>query len=339
MDRRLSMADRQEEAPKGREPACLLCQRSEADLDICGENLHINGFCAHQFCLVFASLLHQQENDRVGLLGFLPREIPDIVSQAAQKRCFICDQSGATIPCWARHCDLSFHLPCAKQGGCVTQFMAPYRAFCPTHSPQQAVSSSAGLEAEGPRRAQPDNPTLWTFCPHLHEPVCFPRPWELLWCSSCAAEGTHRACSGLRASITSWECDGCAGLGTSSRDDSGLAGVSVARQSGLEPSDSSREPETISPNTGSLALPGLSPSSPALETVSPSPSAQLPSPGSSAPETSSLHTTQRPSALGTAPVQREHPEGETSPASQRDWLMQPVPGATGRDWVSLHYKF
>ncbi|XP_051658076.1 hydrocephalus-inducing protein-like [Manacus candei] len=240
---------------------------------------------------VFASLLHQQENDRVGLLGFLPGEIPDIVSQAAQKRCFICDQSGATIPCWARHCDLSFHLPCAKQGACVTQFMAPYR------------------------------------------------PWELLWCSSCAAEGTHRACSGLRASITSWECDGCAGLGTASRDDSGLAGVSVARQSGLEPSDSSREPETISPNTGSLALPGLSPSSPALETVSPSPSAQLPSPGSSAPETSNLHTTQRPSALGTAPVQREHPEGETSPASQRDWLMQPVPGATGRDWVSLHYKF
>ncbi|NWU88328.1 PHF7 protein, partial [Onychorhynchus coronatus] len=35
-------------------------------------------------------------------------------------------------------------------------------------------------------------------------------PWELLLCSSCAAEGTHRQCSGLRDSTTSWECDNCA---------------------------------------------------------------------------------------------------------------------------------
>ncbi|NXA04956.1 G2E3 ligase, partial [Sapayoa aenigma] len=34
-------------------------------------------------------------------------------------------------------------------------------------------------------------------------------PWELLLCCSCAAEGTHRHCSGLRDSITSWECDSC----------------------------------------------------------------------------------------------------------------------------------
>ncbi|NXD32705.1 PHF7 protein, partial [Spelaeornis formosus] len=34
-------------------------------------------------------------------------------------------------------------------------------------------------------------------------------PWQLLLCSSCAAEGTHRRCSGLRNSIDSWECDSC----------------------------------------------------------------------------------------------------------------------------------
>ncbi|XP_032530360.1 PHD finger protein 7-like [Chiroxiphia lanceolata] len=39
-------------------------------------------------------------------------------------------------------------------------------------------------------------------------------PWELLLCFSCVAKGTHRHCCGLRNSITSWECDGCAGLGT-----------------------------------------------------------------------------------------------------------------------------
>uniref|UniRef100_A0A8V0XUF9 PHD-type domain-containing protein n=1 Tax=Gallus gallus TaxID=9031 RepID=A0A8V0XUF9_CHICK len=33
----------------------------------------------------------------------------------------------------------------------------------------------------------------------------FPRPWELLVCTSCALQGTHRHCSSLSESITSWE--------------------------------------------------------------------------------------------------------------------------------------
>uniref|UniRef100_A0A663MKD5 RING-type domain-containing protein n=1 Tax=Athene cunicularia TaxID=194338 RepID=A0A663MKD5_ATHCN len=42
-----------------------------------------------------------------------------------------------------------------------------------------------------------------------HEPLCFPRPWELLLCCSCAAEGTHRCCSRLRTTTASWECNSC----------------------------------------------------------------------------------------------------------------------------------
>ncbi|NWX84631.1 PHF7 protein, partial [Nothoprocta pentlandii] len=34
-------------------------------------------------------------------------------------------------------------------------------------------------------------------------------PWHLLLCSSCAARGTHRRCSGLRANTATWECDDC----------------------------------------------------------------------------------------------------------------------------------
>ncbi|XP_051652128.1 serine/arginine repetitive matrix protein 2-like isoform X1 [Manacus candei] len=213
---------------------------------------------------------------------------------------------------------------------------------------------------------------LWTLCPHLHEPVCFCRPWELLLCSSCAAEGTHRRCSGLRNSITSWECDGCAGLGTckrqstlltlglvslgmavgaqggfggtcqlqegwrhcsglscprsgvaltfllpltATRDESGLAGVSVARQPGLEPCDGSREPATISPNTGNLVLSGLSPSSAPLETVSPSTSTQVPAPASSAPQTSKRRTNRQ--ATSEQPLQSpSQGTGSSSPDSQ-----------------------
>ncbi|XP_027489327.1 PHD finger protein 7-like [Corapipo altera] len=79
------MSDRKEKPLEGREQACLLCQRSEADPDICGEKLQKHGICAHVFCLYFASLLDQQENERVGLQGFLPRDILHAVKRAAQK--------------------------------------------------------------------------------------------------------------------------------------------------------------------------------------------------------------------------------------------------------------
>ncbi|XP_051626064.1 PHD finger protein 7-like isoform X2 [Manacus candei] len=311
------------------------------------------------------------------------------------QNCYICGQIGATIYCCGRHCELSFHLPCAKQGRCVTQFITPYRAFCPTHSPEQAVEATPepGTQCLICMEPVEDRKTFSTMvCPAcktawfhrdcmqgqaLHAgyfsiqcPLCrnrdafrkdmltmgiripyrlptwesfnafaelgdrhrhcdareclFPGgrqeadeegPWELLLCSSCAAEGTHRRCSGLRNSITSWECDGCAGLGTSTRDESGLAGVSVARQPGLEPCDGSREPATISPNTGNLVLSGLSPSSAPLETVSPSTSAQVPAPASSAPQTSKRRTNRQ--ATSEQPLQSpSQGTGSSSPDSQ-----------------------
>ncbi|NXG76045.1 PHF7 protein, partial [Baryphthengus martii] len=47
------------------------------------------------------------------------------------------------------------------------------------------------------------------LCPGGREQAEEGGPWELLLCHSCAAEGTHRRCSSLRPSTTSWECDGC----------------------------------------------------------------------------------------------------------------------------------
>ncbi|NWZ33577.1 PHF7 protein, partial [Brachypodius atriceps] len=48
-------------------------------------------------------------------------------------------------------------------------------------------------------------------------------PWELLLCSSCAAEGTHRRCSGLAKRIHHWECDSCAGVGRGMRQSTGVS--------------------------------------------------------------------------------------------------------------------
>ncbi|POI29275.1 hypothetical protein CIB84_006975 [Bambusicola thoracicus] len=43
------------------------------------------------------------------------------------------------------------------------------------------------------------------------------RPWELILCSSCAAQGTHRQCSHLSNTTHTWDCNSCAGLGTGAR--------------------------------------------------------------------------------------------------------------------------
>ncbi|NXW52015.1 PHF7 protein, partial [Nyctiprogne leucopyga] len=118
---------------------CMLCGRAEADPDTCGRKLWKQGLCAHEFCLYFANKLPQQRVKELGLMGFLPEDIQYIIDQAAQKRCFICGESGATITCREMGCDRSFHLPCALEGGCVTQFRSQYRSFCWQHRPEQTV--------------------------------------------------------------------------------------------------------------------------------------------------------------------------------------------------------
>ncbi|NXF93358.1 G2E3 ligase, partial [Eubucco bourcierii] len=47
------------------------------------------------------------------------------------------------------------------------------------------------------------------LCPAGREQAEEEGPWQLLLCSSCAAEGTHRSCSNLRDSADSWECQDC----------------------------------------------------------------------------------------------------------------------------------
>ncbi|XP_017695021.1 PREDICTED: uncharacterized protein LOC108509916 isoform X3 [Lepidothrix coronata] len=106
--------ERKEQAPEEREPACLLCQRSEADPDICGQKSFVLGLCVHKFCLVSCSAgslhfltgspYHSLLISECVFLQFFvsnspdcpvqrledwdidKREIPDIVSQAAQQR-------------------------------------------------------------------------------------------------------------------------------------------------------------------------------------------------------------------------------------------------------------
>ncbi|KFR14318.1 PHD finger protein 7, partial [Opisthocomus hoazin] len=268
---------------------CTLCRRPEADPDICGHKLQKQGLCAHEFCLYFANNLCQQRVEELGLRGFLPEDIRCTVKRAARKHCFVCGETGATITCRDTRCHRSFHLPCAMEGGCVTQFLYQYRSFCWEHCPGQAVEAAPEenttclicLELVGDAKSHstlvcPACKHAWfhraciqgqavreglcsfqcplcrdrdTFlsemlimgirvpfrlpsrdsqadaalserhshcdasdciCPGGREQAEEEGPWELLLCSSCAAEGTHVGCSDLRSSIDSWECDSCA---------------------------------------------------------------------------------------------------------------------------------
>uniref|UniRef100_A0A8C0EYZ9 PHD-type domain-containing protein n=1 Tax=Bubo bubo TaxID=30461 RepID=A0A8C0EYZ9_BUBBB len=108
--------------PQGRfpQPPCVLCGRAAADPDLY--------FCAHFFCLVSAPGLLQlaDRHSWPRVLGFLPEDIRCTV----EWKCFVCGESGAAITCCWEGCDRSFHLPCAMEGECITQYFAPHRQRC-----------------------------------------------------------------------------------------------------------------------------------------------------------------------------------------------------------------
>ncbi|NXK38604.1 G2E3 ligase, partial [Piprites chloris] len=111
--------------------------------------------------------------------------------------CCVCGQSGATIECFDTDCDLSFHLPCAKQGGCVTQFLRPYRSFCPAHRPEQDVEAT---------------PEPGTECIICMEPVEERKTFNTLVCPACRTAWFHRDCiqgQALHSGISALQCPLC----------------------------------------------------------------------------------------------------------------------------------
>ncbi|XP_059679438.1 PHD finger protein 7-like [Gavia stellata] len=168
-----------ERAPASTEQACMLCRRAEADPDICGRKLEKEGLCAHVFCLFFANELYQQRLKELGLMGFLPEDIRRTIQRAARKDCFVCGENGAAITCHETDCDRSFHLPCAVEGGCVTQFLPQYRSFCWEHRPEQAVE------------AAPDENTTCLIC---LDPVGDRKSYGTMVCPACKHAWFHRGC-------------------------------------------------------------------------------------------------------------------------------------------------
>ncbi|XP_042655801.1 PHD finger protein 7-like [Tyto alba] len=171
-------------------PACMLCGRAEADPHICGKKLQKQGICAHLFCLFFTKKLFNQESmDGVSL-----KDIRRTIKQASQRHCFVCGESGAAITCCQEGCDRSFHLPCAVEGECVTQYFGLYRSFCWQHRPEQAVEAAPGEN---------------TACLICLDPVEDRKTYGTLVCPACKHAWFHRACIQNQAIYAGFFCFQC----------------------------------------------------------------------------------------------------------------------------------
>ncbi|XP_042749624.1 PHD finger protein 7-like, partial [Lagopus leucura] len=288
------MSKRKQKTSNPEVEVCMLCRRADVHPDACGPMLGESGLCVHKFCLFFADGLYEHTAGQRAVLQIPLDAIRCAIEEAEQKHCFVCGDKGASIYCAETGCERSFHLPCATDGECVTQFFGQHRSFCCEHRPQQAVEAAPEQDTNCVICLEPvgDKKSYHTMvCPvctqawfhrsciqgqamsagilHFRCPVCRDRmqfrkemhllgiqiparrptwedkesyetlhkkhqrcdvgeclhtegreqaekhgPWELLLCTSCAAQGTHRLCSNLSNSLSSWECDSCAGVGT-----------------------------------------------------------------------------------------------------------------------------
>ncbi|XP_040502444.1 PHD finger protein 7-like isoform X2 [Gallus gallus] len=120
-----TMSEGTQEAAGSRELACVLCGRVHADLGIIGNKYVMKGIYFHTFCVTFSSGLLQRGSD--GSSHFCTQDLIRTVRQAEQTLCFVCGNFGATITCAEAGCDRSFHLPCASEGECVTQYFGEFR--------------------------------------------------------------------------------------------------------------------------------------------------------------------------------------------------------------------
>ncbi|XP_074007803.1 E3 ubiquitin-protein ligase PHF7-like [Numenius arquata] len=173
------MSATKENAPKSMEHACMLCRRAKADPDICGAKLEREGICAHEFCVVFANKAFHQRAKRVRFMGDIPEDIRYVIEWAEQKQCFVCGESGATVTCRETGCERTFHLPCAMEGGCITQYFGCYRSFCWEHRPEQAVE------------AAPEENTVCLIC---LDPVGDTKSYSTMVCPVCKDAWFHRGC-------------------------------------------------------------------------------------------------------------------------------------------------
>ncbi|XP_019469959.1 PHD finger protein 7-like isoform X2 [Meleagris gallopavo] len=106
---------------------CVLCGRADVNPDTFGRIFDQIWFWVHEFCLIFANISFDKGPTEEGTVGIDLAVLARTVKQANQKQCCVCGERGAAIACAESGCARSFHLPCAKDGQCITQFFGQHR--------------------------------------------------------------------------------------------------------------------------------------------------------------------------------------------------------------------
>ncbi|OXB66070.1 hypothetical protein ASZ78_010975 [Callipepla squamata] len=175
--------------------ACVLCGRADDDSDILGSKCEQDGLCFHVYCALFAGCVCEQEDDMSFV--FSPEDVARRAGRAERELCDVCGERGASVTCAGMRCGRRFHLPCASDGECVTQYTHPYSLFCGEHRPQQAVDAVPA----------PD-----TACIICTDPVGDRASYSTMVCPCCQHAWFHRACvqhQALCAGILSFGCPVC----------------------------------------------------------------------------------------------------------------------------------
>ncbi|XP_031460881.1 PHD finger protein 7-like, partial [Phasianus colchicus] len=188
------MSSGKRKAPDSGEPACVLCGRVDVDPNICGRTFADSGICVHEFCLTFATIRFEEGSPRGETVRLPLASIRRACKHANQKQCFVCGERGAAISCAESSCERSFHLPCAMDGECVTQFYGPRRSYCWEHRPQQAAE------------AAPEQDTNCLIC---FEPVGDTVSYHTMVCPVCKHAWFHRGCIQGQARSAGTMCFRC----------------------------------------------------------------------------------------------------------------------------------
>ncbi|XP_019467934.1 PHD finger protein 7-like [Meleagris gallopavo] len=192
------MSSGKRKAPNSGETACVLCGRADVDPDICGRMFAKSGIRVHEFCLIFATGIYDERTPWEGISRLPLHAIRCTAEYANQKQCFVCGERRATISCAELGCLRSFHLPCAMDGECVTQFFGQHRSFCGEHRPRQA---SEGAPAQG------------IYCIICLEPVGDSISYHTMLCPVCKQARFHRGCIqryAMSTGIMHFKCPICA---------------------------------------------------------------------------------------------------------------------------------
>ncbi|NXG33163.1 PHF7 protein, partial [Dromaius novaehollandiae] len=119
--------------------------------------------------------------------------------------CFACGERGASNSCQEKGCSCSFHLPCASEHGCVTQFFKEPRRFLTLPpSPVLTPGPSAGR-----RQAHPNVETTFIIC---LEPMGDKTSHNTMVCPACKGAWFHQGCiqgQAVRAGRSCFHCPQC----------------------------------------------------------------------------------------------------------------------------------